>query len=161
MSNADLFSLSRKVISFLQDQGEKIITVESCTGGMIAASLTDIAGSSAVVEGGLVTYSNTLKQVLVGVSGATLEHYGAVSEQTAQEMAEGALYAVPTATLALSVTGIAGPGGGSAYKPVGTVCFALAAKGKETRVQRCFFSGDRRAIRHSSVCHALQMLLSL
>nr|WP_294918016.1 nicotinamide-nucleotide amidohydrolase family protein [uncultured Neokomagataea sp.] len=161
MSNADLFSLSKKVISFLRDQGEKIVTVESCTGGMIAASLTDIAGSSAVVEGGLVTYSNILKQVLVGVRGDTLERYGAVSEQAAQEMAEGALRALPTSTLALSVTGIAGPGGGSAHKPVGTVYFALAAKGRETRVQCCSFAGDRQAIRHSSVSHALQMLLSL
>ncbi|GBR47597.1 CinA family protein [Neokomagataea thailandica] len=159
MSDLELISLSRRVIFSLQGRGAKIVTVESCTGGMIAALLTDIAGSSAVVEGGLVTYSNAFKQRLVGVRSDTLERYGAVSEQTALEMAQGALNALPTTTVALAVTGIAGPGGGSVHKPVGTVCFALAMKGQEPRAQRCFFTGDRRAVRHASVCHGLQMLL--
>ena len=105
--------------------GVRIATAESCTGGMVAAALTDIAGSSDVVERGLVTYSNAAKRELLGVRAETLAAHGAVSEQVAREMADGALARAPVG-LAVSITGIAGPGG-SEFKPEGRVCFALAA----------------------------------
>lgn len=161
MTEDDLFSLSKNVINVLREKGAALVTVESCTGGMIAAALTEVPGSSAVIEGSLVTYSNTLKQKLVNVRAETLQTYGAVSEETAREMADGALDNLPTATVSIAVTGIAGPDGGSPKKPVGTVCFALAYRGHKTQSQRLLFSGDRHAIRSASTSHALRMLQAL
>lgn len=137
--------------------GLKIATAESCTGGMVAAALTDVAGSSDVFERGFVTYSNAAKVELLGVSEETLAAHGAVSEEVAREMAEGAL-AHSAADLAVSVTGIAGPGG-SEFKPEGRVCFGLARKGRETRVETVEYGAIGRArVRKAATYHALGML---
>lgn len=137
--------------------GVKIATAESCTGGLIAGALTDVAGSSDVFERGFVTYSNDAKQEMLGVQSDTLAAHGAVSEEVAREMAEGAL-ARSRATLAVSVTGIAGPGG-SEFKPEGRVCFALAQAGKPTQVETVEFGPLGRAgVRRASVEHALEMM---
>lgn len=134
-----------------------LATAESCTGGMIIAALTDIAGSSDVVDRGFVTYSNAAKQQMLGVQRATLDRFGAVSEQVAAEMARGAL-ARSGAGMTVAVTGIAGPGG-SEHKPEGRVCFGLAdARG--VRVETVEFGAQGRAnVRHATVAHALDMLL--
>ncbi|MEY4698238.1 MAG: hypothetical protein RIT14_2666 [Pseudomonadota bacterium] len=137
--------------------GVKIATAESCTGGMISAALTDVAGSSDVFDRGFVTYSNAAKQRMLGVRAATLQAHGAVSEPVAQEMAEGAL-ARSEATLAVAVTGIAGPGG-SEHKPEGRVCFALAMAGRPTRVETVDFGALGRAgVRQATVDHALGLI---
>jgi nicotinamide-nucleotide amidase len=137
--------------------GRKIATAESCTGGLVAGALTDIAGSSDVVERGFVTYSNEAKAELLGVPTEILAKHGAVSAQVARAMAEGALKH-SRADVAVAITGIAGPGGATAGKPVGLVYFGLAAKGAETRVERHQFSGDRAAVREASVTTALGLL---
>lgn len=132
-------------------------TAESCTGGMIVAHLTDIAGSSAVVDCGFVTYSNEAKMEMLGVQAATLDAFGAVSSETALEMAAGALVH-SRAGIALAVTGIAGPDGGSAEKPVGLVWFGLALKGRKTVSEyRIFDNRSRDFIRRETVRHALEM----
>lgn len=137
--------------------GLKIATAESCTGGMVAVALTDVAGSSDVFERGFVTYSNAAKVELLAVSEATLAAHGAVSEAVACEMAEGAL-ARSAADLAVSVTGIAGPGG-SDFKPEGRVCFGLARRGRETRVETVEFGALGRArVRKAATEHALGLL---
>ncbi len=141
-----------------RQRGWMIATAESCTGGLIAACLTEIAGSSDVVDRGFVTYSNAAKQAMLGVGDDALSH-GAVSEAVARAMAEGAL-ARSDAHLALAVTGVAGPGGGSAEKPVGLVHFGLAVRDGQTRAERHVFPGDRQAVRLSTVEHALAMLAS-
>lgn len=138
-------------------QSATIATAESCTGGMIAAALTDIPGSSAVVDRGFVTYSNAAKMQMLGVLPETLESFGAVSEEVAREMAEGALRHAGT-TLAVSVTGIAGPGG-SEFKPEGRVCFGLAHLGHETRTELVEFGAlGRDKVRLKSRDHALHLL---
>lgn len=135
-------------------------TAESCTGGMIAAALTDIAGSSAVVDRGFVTYSNAAKMDMLGVQPSTLQRYGAVSEQTAREMATGAL-ANSRASIALAVTGIAGPGGGSEDKPVGLVWFGIAVKGQPPQSEKREFGDIGRArIRSATVQTALELGLN-
>lgn len=132
-------------------------TAESCTGGMIVAHLTDIAGSSAVVDRGFITYSNEAKMDMLGVQPTTLEAFGAVSSETALEMAAGAL-SRSRASITLAVTGIAGPDGGSAEKPVGLVWFGLAAKGQPTVSEyRIFDNRGRDFIRRETVRHALEM----
>jgi nicotinamide-nucleotide amidase len=135
----------------------KLATAESCTGGLIAATLTAIAGSSDVVERGFVTYSNEAKTELLGVSTAILERHGAVSEATALAMAEGAL-ARSRADIAVSVTGIAGPGGATATKPVGLVHLGCARRGRATLLEQRVFPGDRAAIREQSVALAFAMI---
>lgn len=137
----------------------RIATAESCTGGMIAAAITDVAGSSVMFDRGFVTYSNGAKMAMLGVAGATLDTYGAVSEDVAREMAEGAL-ARSDATLAVSVTGIAGPGG-SEFKPEGRVCFGLAQNGTPTMVETVEFGAQGRAnVRSAARDHALALLLA-
>ncbi|MCE6962158.1 CinA family protein [Cereibacter sphaeroides] len=137
--------------------GARIATAESCTGGMISAALTDVAGSSDVFDRGFVTYSNAAKFALLGVSEATLGHYGAVSEEVAREMAEGALER-SEAELAIAVTGIAGPGG-SETKPEGRVCFALAERDLPTFTETVEFGALGRAeVRRATVAHALSLL---
>lgn len=139
--------------------GLKVATAESCTGGMVAAALTDVAGSSDVFERGFVTYSNAAKVQMLGVSDATLTAHGAVSEAVAREMAEGAL-AHSLADVAVSITGIAGPGG-SDFKPEGRVCFGLARKGRETRVETVEFGALGRAkVRTAARDHALRLVLA-
>lgn len=133
-------------------------TAESCTGGLVAGAITDIAGSSAWFDRGFVTYTNEAKMDLLGVSGATLRDHGAVSEPTAQAMAEGAL-ARSLAQLTVAITGIAGPGGGSPDKPVGTVCFAWAGKGLPTTAITRRFAGGRGEVRRAAVVAALEGLL--
>lgn len=139
--------------------GSMLATAESCTGGMIAAAITDRAGSSNYFDRGFVTYSNPAKQDMLRVSPQTLAVFGAVSAECAQEMAEGALEN-SLAAIAVSVTGIAGPGGGSADKPVGLVYFGLAAKGAKTVTDRQVFSGSRDAVRRQTRDHALRMILA-
>lgn len=139
--------------------GIRIATAESCTGGMVAAALTDVAGSSDVFERGFVTYSNAAKIELLGVRPETLAAHGAVSEEVAREMAEGAL-ARSAAELAVAITGIAGPGG-SEFKPEGRVCFGLAQRGRETRVETVEFGARGRArVRKAATEHALALLNS-
>ena len=136
----------------------RIATAESCTGGLVAALLTEVAGSSSVFERGFVTYSNEAKAGLLGVDPALISREGAVSEAVARAMAEGALSRSP-ADIAVAVTGIAGPGGGTDAKPVGLVHFALARRGAATRhVERRFGDGGRSAVREASVEQALALL---
>lgn len=150
-------ALAARIGRRLKAKKRLLVSAESCTGGWVAQAVTSIAGSSAWFERGFVTYSNAAKQELLGVRGKTLKQYGAVSEETAREMARGAL-ARSRGSVALAVTGIAGPGGGSAEKPVGTVCFAWA-HGKKLRSETRRFSGDRERVRRKSVVHALEGVL--
>ncbi len=137
--------------------GVMIATAESCTGGMVAAALTDIPGSSAVVDRGFVTYTNAAKMQMLGVSEGTLANHGAVSEEVAREMADGALE-FSGAALAVSITGIAGPGG-SEHKPEGRVCFGLASAGHRTRTETIEFGAlGRDAVRKAARDHALTLL---
>ena len=156
---ADLQTLSESVGAQLLSRGEWLATAESCTGGWVAQSVTAIAGSSAWFDRGFVTYSNAAKQEMLGVTEATLERHGAVSEATARAMAQGAI-AHSRADWAIAITGIAGPGGGSPEKPVGTVCFAWAQRDGGCEAQTCVFSGERAAVREQSVIHALRGLLA-
>ena len=136
-----------------------VATAESCTGGMIGAALTDLPGSSEIFERGFITYSNNAKQETLGVPPATLRDHGAVSAQTALAMARGAL-AHGRAELVVAVTGIAGPGGGSAEKPVGTVFIAYGMRGDTLHCAEHHFTGDRAAVRRHTVEAALQHLLT-
>ncbi|MBO9444883.1 CinA family protein [Ruegeria sp. R14_0] len=138
-------------------QGVMIATAESCTGGMVAAALTDIPGSSAVVDRGFVTYTNEAKQQMLGVSADTLDAHGAVSEEVAHEMADGALKN-SGAQLTVSITGIAGPGG-SEFKPEGRVCFGLAVEGLQTVTETIEFGAlGRDKVRLAARDHALELL---
>ncbi|MGX0876789.1 nicotinamide-nucleotide amidase [Roseovarius sp. MBR-154] len=146
-----------EILDMARAQGVMIATAESCTGGMVAVALTDIPGSSAVVERGFVTYSNQAKIEMLGVSPETLAAFGAVSEEVAREMAEGALRH-SRADLTVSITGIAGPGG-SEHKPEGRVCFGLARAGRTTLAEtRDFGARGREAVRRLSRDHALELL---
>lgn len=150
-------SLAADIIEIAKETGVMIAAAESCTGGMVTAALTDIPGASAVVERGFVTYTNAAKIEMLGVSAATLDAHGAVSEEVAAEMARGALAHAPV-QLAVSITGIAGPGG-SEFKPEGRVCFGLAdAAGTETETVE-FGALGRSAVRTAARDHALQLLL--
>ncbi len=157
---SDVEILAAKVLRAFQDRGLKIATAESCTGGMVSAAITDLAGASNVLERGFVTYSNEAKNEMLGVSPETLDRYGAVSAETAREMAAGAL-AHSHADVAVSITGVAGPGGGTAEKPVGLVWFGIAVKNDEPHAQKHIFSaGDRAIVRRDSVMTALRLLLN-
>jgi len=150
--------LAATVGGLLKAKGEKLVTAESCTGGGIAEAVTAISGSSEWFDRGFVTYSNEAKTEMLRVSPTTLASHGAVSEETAREMALGALAASP-GTVSVSVTGIAGPTGGSRAKPVGTVCFAWARSGEAVpRSETRRFAGDRESVRRQSVVRALQGL---
>lgn len=149
--------LAEEVLQTARQASLKLATAESCTGGLIAGALTEIAGSSDVVDRGFVTYSNQAKCDLLGVSVETLVAHGAVSEEVARAMAEGAVKH-SGADLAVSVTGVAGPGGGSATKPVGLVHLACARKGRETLHERHIFTGDRSAVRIAAVKAALKLI---
>ena len=138
--------------------GVMIATAESCTGGLIAGAITDVPGSSAIFDRGFVTYTNAAKEQMLGVRAATLASHGAVSEAVAREMAEGALTR-SDAALTVSVTGIAGPGGGSDAKPEGRVCFGLARRDGPTRTETVDFGArGRAAVRDATVAHALELL---
>jgi nicotinamide-nucleotide amidase len=163
VSDQSLYLFAEEVGRSARAAGWHIVTAESCTAGWIAKALTDIPGSSAWVDGGYVTYSNTAKVRDVGVSARTLAEYGAVSEATVREMANGALRAAGV-EMAIAVSGIAGPDGGTVEKPVGTVWFAVAtvdAQGPATVCEWQHFPGDRDRVRRQSVDHALRLALGL
>lgn len=143
----------------LARQGRRIVTAESCTGGLLAGSLTQPAGASEFVAGGFVTYSNAMKMRLLDVPSILLGLRGAVSSEVAAAMADGAVAVAPDADVAISVTGIAGPGGGSAEKPVGLVWFAVAIKQRQTRTVSVVFSGNRDSIRQQAVIYAQTLVL--
>jgi nicotinamide-nucleotide amidase len=147
------------VADFLQEKRWLLATAESCTGGMISAACTDLAGSSAWFERGFVTYSNEAKTELLGVDAALIKKHGAVSEEVARAMAQGALDR-SRAQVSIAVTGVAGPTGGSAAKPVGTVWFGFSVGGQLTSEMKRF-DGDRAAVRSATVRHAVQRLLEL
>jgi nicotinamide-nucleotide amidase len=153
-----LGSLAKRLGARLKRRKLKLATAESCTGGWIAQAVTSIAGSSDWFERGFVTYSNDAKKDLLGVRARTLSRHGAVSEETAKEMAAGALKR-SRAQVAVAVTGIAGPGGGTRSKPVGTVCFAWSRKKRAPESTVRHFHGNREGIRRRSVAFALQGLL--
>ncbi len=140
-----------------RDKQVRIATAESCTGGLIAAALTAIAGASDVLDRGFVSYSNDAKHDMLGVPLATIEQHGAVSEEVAAAMATGALDR-SNAGIAISVTGLAGPGGGSADKPIGLVCFGIARRDQPPVASEQVFSGDRTAVRAAAVAHAIALI---
>jgi nicotinamide-nucleotide amidase len=161
MFSADLLSRAEKLLADARVKGLKIATAESCTGGLVAGLLTEIAGSSDVFERGFVTYSNQAKQDSLGVPGTLIRQHGAVSEPVARAMAEGAIRN-SGAQLAIAITGIAGPGGGSDEKPVGLVHITAARAGEATSHRECRFGDIGRAqIRLKSVETALEMLQTL
>jgi len=160
MNEATAEVLAQQLAQVLLTDGGRLVTAESCTGGGIAWLLTSIPGSSRWFERGYVTYSNESKQEVLGVPGDTLLRYGAVSEPTAAAMASGALLR-SHADYCAAVTGIAGPDGGTADKPVGTVCFAWGRAGGVVRTARVRFPGDRREVRERAILLALQGLLDL
>ena len=160
MTDLQLDALAAKVGARLGQLGLMLATAESCTGGGVAAAVTAIAGSSGWFERGFVTYSNAAKESMLGVAAATLAAHGAVSEAVALEMASGALRH-SGAQVALSVTGVAGPGGGTPAKPVGTVCFGWVRADGVQKVLTRVLAGDRAAVRAQSVVHALTELLAI
>jgi nicotinamide-nucleotide amidase len=163
VSDPELYELAARAGHKLRAAERHIVAAESCTGGWLAKALTDVPGSSEWFECGYVTYSNAAKMRDLGVAGGTLERFGAVSEQAVREMAEGALR-VSAAQVALAVSGIAGPGGGTADKPVGTVWFCAAARhGPATDIiaELQHFDGDRATVRRRAVQHALRLILRL
>jgi len=157
--NDEIDAIVPALADALRQAGLRMATAESCTGGLIAGACTTIAGSSDWFERGFVTYSNEAKTEMLGVDPALIGGHGAVSEPVARAMAEGAI-ARSHAQLAVAVTGVAGPGGGSASKPVGTVWLAWARAGQPTRTELLNLSGDRRAVREQTVLHALQGMLA-
>ncbi len=156
-----LRTLAETLVNELNAAGLACATAESCTGGWVAKAITDVPGSSAVFGYGIVSYANSAKETVIGVQNATLEEHGSVSEPVVEEMAKGVLR-LSGADLAVAVSGVAGPDGGSEEKPVGTVWFAWAVRdGAEALIDTSLehFSGDRELIREASVAHALQGLL--
>lgn len=160
MTDIELEALARRVGQTLAARGWRLATAESCTGGWIAEAVTAIGGSSAWFDRGFVTYSNEAKMDMLGVSARTLGGHGAVSEATAVEMAAGAL-ARSLAEVAVAVSGIAGPSGGTPTKPVGMVCLAWAARDGVSRVLTAHFDGDREAVRRQAVIHALEGVIAI
>ena len=158
MSDASFTAAATEVLERCRQRGWRLATAESCTGGLIAGALTEIAGSSDVVEAGFVTYSNAAKTAMLGVPAALIDNVGAVSREVAVAMAEGALARLPQIALAVAVTGIAGPGGATPGKPVGLVHFALAGRDRPTLARHEVFPGDRRAVRQATVALALALL---
>jgi nicotinamide-nucleotide amidase len=158
---SDLRVAAKRLLDLCRRRGLHVATAESCTGGMVAAALTDIAGSSDVVECGFITYSNAAKEAMLGVPAATLKQYGAVSAETAAAMAAGALGS-SQADLTVAITGVAGPGGGSRQKPVGLVHFAAASRdGRRLARSRRYGKIGRRRVRERSVAEALALLQAL
>ena len=158
MSSDRLETLAAQVGERLRERGALLVTAESCTGGWVSQAVTAIAGSSEWFERGFVVYSNAAKEELLGVKRETLQRHGAVSDQTALELALGALQR-SRGTVTVAITGVAGPSGGSAEKPVGFVCFAWATK-QAARSESRTFAGDREAVRRQSVEHALSGVLA-
>ena len=159
MAQISVEALTRQLAERLLQRGQRICSAESCTGGLIAKTFTDLAGSSVWFDRGFVTYSNQSKIDMLGVSAQTLQQHGAVSAQVAAEMAQGALRH-SEAQVSIAVTGIAGPGGGSEQKPVGTVWFGFAFDG-EVVTEKRIFDGDRAAVRNSSLRFAIEKTLQI
>jgi len=157
MTTPSLLTEARSLLTACRARRIRLATAESCTGGLIIATLTSIAGSSDVVDCGFVTYSNVAKHEVLGVPMELITRVGAVSDEVVRAMAEGALDR-SHADMAVSVTGVAGPGGGNAEKPVGLVCFGLACRGRAVTGDRRVFLGDRAAIRTAAVAHAFAMI---
>lgn len=157
MTTPTLLHAATSLLAECRARGLMLATAESCTGGLIAAALTEIAGSSDVVDRGFITYSNGAKSDMLGVPPELIEANGAVSAPVAASMATGALHR-SKAALTVAVTGVAGPGGGTESKPVGTVWFAVASRGADITTERQVFPGDRAAVREATVEHALGML---
>ncbi|WP_020593732.1 CinA family protein [Kiloniella laminariae] len=157
MFSTELVQTAEKLLELCRNKSIMLATAESCTGGLIAGVLTEIAGSSAVVDRGFVTYSNEAKHEALGVGTGLLDQYGAVSDVVAKAMAEGALQR-SRAAMTVAVTGIAGPGGGSNTKPVGLVYIATAFKNQETQCRKMLFEGDRSAIRSQTIAAALDFM---
>jgi nicotinamide-nucleotide amidase len=158
MIGAQLLSAAKHLLDLCRKRGLRIATAESCTGGLVAGVLTEIAGASDVVERGFVVYSNAAKESMLGVPGSTLKRYGAVSAETAIGMAAGALKN-SEADISVAITGIAGPGGGTKQKPVGLVHFAAASRsGQHVARRRLFGKIGRRRVRERSVAEALELL---
>jgi len=155
--DAETLALAQSVLDGCRARGWRLATAESCTGGLVAAALTAIAGSSDVVERGFVTYSNDAKSELLGVPPEMIGAHGAVSAETAAAMAHGAVARAPV-DLAISVTGVAGPGGATPAKPLGLVLLGLARRDGETRTESHVFPGDRAAIRQAALEAALRLL---
>lgn len=153
----DLCKKANAILDACKQRNVKLATVESCTGGLLSAILTELPGSSSMFTHGFITYANEAKSEMVGVNPILIQQHGAVSEPVARAMAEGALNA-SSAWLAIAITGVAGPDGGSEAKPVGTVHFATAMEGKPTVHQHKIFTGDRSAIRLAAVDFALDMI---
>jgi nicotinamide-nucleotide amidase len=152
--NQELKNLSQLLGDKLKKIGLKLAVAESCTGGLLAATITSIAGSSEYFDCGFVTYSNSAKQKLLGVRAKTLEQFGAVSQEVALEMAEG-VFSKSMSQVSMAITGIAGPGGATPDKSVGTVCFAWAQQGQPARALTKHFAGDRNSIQEQAVAFAL------
>jgi len=159
LAEAALHRLAETVLAACRGKGFTLATAESCTGGMVAAALTDIPGSSDVVDRGFVTYSDAAKSALLGVPPALIAAHGAVSREVAEAMAAGAVQRAPV-DLAVAITGIAGPGGGSAAKPVGLVWFASARRHGAVASESHVFPGDRAAVRLAATRRALELLLA-
>ena len=157
MFDSDLINAATVLLAECRARGLMLATAESCTGGLIAGVLTEVAGSSDVLDRGFVTYSNAAKSDMLGVPPELIEANGAVSGPVAASMAAGALLR-SRAALAVAVTGVAGPGGGSESKPVGTVWFGIAGRGRTATAERLVFPGDRTTVRRATVEHALAML---
>lgn len=158
--DTELAKLSRDIGTWLRERGARLACAESCTGGWVAEVVTATAGSSDWFDCGFVTYSNTAKERLLGVHADTLRTHGAVSEATVREMVLGTLQR-SAADVALAISGVAGPAGGSAEKPVGTVCFAWGRTGHSLRSETRHFAGDREAVRRQAVIHALAELMNI
>ena len=158
MADEEILAAATRILALCRERGWHVATAESCTGGLIAGALTEIAGSSDVVEGGFVTYSNEAKTALIGVPATLFEQVGAVSPEVACAMAEGALARLPAVHLAVSATGIAGPGGATPGKPVGLVHFGLARRVGPVTAHVQTFPGDRAAVRRAAVRYALSLL---
>ena len=160
--NSSITPLIQQLAQTMLAKGFKIALAESCTGGLLAAYLTSLAGSSDWFERGFITYSNQAKEECIGVPKELIERYGAVSEEVAKAMAEGALNH-SLAQISVAITGIAGPGGGSSNKPIGMVCFAWGLRVDDqiqTRAQTKHFSGDRQRIREQACVYAIELLLA-
>ncbi|MGH7060821.1 MAG: CinA family protein [Stellaceae bacterium] len=157
MFEAETLRLAQSVLDLYRARAWRVATAESCTGGLVAAALTAIDGSSDVLERGFVTYSNEAKAEMLGVPQATIAVHGAVSPETAAAMAQGAVARAPV-DLAVSITGVAGPGGGRPERPVGLVVFGLARRGGSCHTERHTFSGDRDAVREAALKTALGLL---
>jgi nicotinamide-nucleotide amidase len=155
--DSETLALAEAVLAACRERGWHLATAESCTGGLVAAALTAIAGSSDVVERGFVTYSNEAKTALLGVPAETIAARGAVSAQTCAAMAKGAVARAPV-DLAVAITGVAGPGGGTPQKPVGLVYLGVAQRDGAVRVERRMFPGERTEIRRAAVVLALELL---